>query len=83
MIYMKENEYYIKDNIVDEILRYASLDALMYYGADSNSLEFSMKCKKEFDNRAKLIEDKVELIKKRNLDEDNDVKIFVRKKKGD
>ena len=83
MIYMKENEYYIKDIIVDDILKYASLDALMYYGADSNSIEFSLKCKKEFDNRAKLIEDKVELIKKRNLDEDCDVKIFVRKKKGD
>ena len=83
MIYMKENEYYIKDSIVDEILRYASLDALMYYGADSNSIEFSMKCKKEFDNRAKLIENKVELMKKKNLDEDCDVKIFVRKKKGD
>ena len=59
MIYMKGNEYYIKDSIVDEVLRYASLDALMYYGADSNSLEFSMRCKEEFDNRAKVIEDKV------------------------
>ena len=83
MIYMKENEYCIKDSIIDEILRYASLDALMYYGADSNSIEFSMKCKEEFDNRAKLIEDKVELMRKRNLDEDCDIKIFVRKKKGD
>ena len=81
MIYMKGNDYYIKDSIADEILRYASLDALMYYGADSNSLEFSTKCKEEFDNRAKAIEDKIELVRKRNLDEDCNVKMFVRKKK--
>ena len=83
MIYMKGNEYYIKDNIVDEVLKYASLDALMYYGADSNSLEFSMKCKEEFDNRAKSIEDKVELIRKRTLDENCEMQLVNRKKKGD
>ena len=55
----------------------------MYYGADSNSLEFSMKCKEEFDNRAKIIEDKVELVRKRSMDESCEIKIFYRKKKGD
>ena len=83
MIYMKGNEYYIKDNIIDEILRYASLDALMYYGADSNSLDFSMKCKEEFDNRAKIIEDKVELVRKKTFDENYEMKMVYRKKKGD
>lgn len=83
MIYMKGNEYYINDGVIDEVLRYASLDALMYYGADSNSLEFSMKCKEEFDNRAKFIEDKVELVRKRNMDENSELKVIYKKKKGD
>ena len=65
MMYMKGYNYYIDGDIITEILKYASLDALMYYGADSDSIEFSNRCKEEFDNRAKLIEDKMELNKKR------------------
>ena len=80
MICMKDNNYKIQDNIVDEILRYASLDTLMYYGADSGSLDFSRRCKEEFDNRAKLIEDKVELNRKKNLDKMIKTKIFVKRK---
>lgn len=81
MIYMKENEYYINDNIVDEILKFASLDGLIYYGADSKNIEFSIKCKEEFDNRAKLIEDKIELNKKRKLDKIESGIIFRKRKR--
>ena len=80
---MKDNDYYINDGIVDEILRYASFEALVYYGIDSDSLEFSLKCKEEYDNRSKIIEDKIELIRKRNMDEGNERKILLRKRKGD
>ena len=68
LMYMKGNDYYIDEVLVDEILSYASLDALMYYGADSNSYEFNKKCKDEFYRRGKDFEDKVELLKKRTLD---------------
>ena len=81
MMGMKNNKYHIQENIVDEILKYASLNALMYYGADSSWLEFSEKCKKEFDNRAKLIEDKVELNKKKNMGKVRVRKILIKKGK--
>lgn len=68
LMYMKGNDYYIDDVLVDEILSYASLDALMYYGADSNSYEFNIKCKEEFYRRGREFEDKVELQRKRILD---------------
>ena len=74
---MKDNSYDIEDIIVDEVLKLASLDALVYYGADSHSLDFRKRCKEEFDNRAREIEDKIELNKKKNLGK---VKL---KRKGD
>ena len=71
LMVMKGNDYYIDDMVVDEILRYASLDSLMYYGADSDSYEFNIKCKEEFYRRGREIEDKIEFQKKRVLVDDN------------
>lgn len=71
LMIMKDNDYYIDDAIVNEILSYASLDSLMYYGADSLNYEFNIKCKEEFYRRGREIEDKIELQKKRVLIDDN------------
>ena len=67
---MKGNDYYIDNVLVDDILTYASLDALMYYGADSASYEFNIKCKDEFYRRGRAIEDKIEFQRKRTLNND-------------
>ena len=67
VIVMKDIDYYIDDFIMNEIVKLTSLDMLMHYGMESSSLEFREKCKKEFWDRAKEIEDKVELNRKRNL----------------
>ena len=80
---MKDNEYYIDEAVLDEILKLVSLDTLMNYGAESSSLDFSMKCKEEFWMRAKEIEDKVELNRKRNLDKGKLRNLFNVKKKGE
>ena len=71
LMIMKDNDYYIDDAIVNEILSYASLDSLMYYGADSLNYEFNIKCKEEFYRRGREIEDKIELQTKRVLIDDN------------
>ena len=78
---MKGNDYYIDEGIVNEILMYASFEALVNYGIDSNSLEFSIKCKEEFDKRDKIIEDKIELFGKRNMDEVNERNVILKKRK--
>lgn len=70
LIRMKGNDFYIDSTIVDEIISYASLDILMYYGADSNSYEFNIKCKEEFYRRGREFEDKIEFQRKRTLKED-------------
>ena len=80
---MKESNYLIDENIIDEILIYVTLDTLIYYGAESKNNIFSQRCVSEFWNRASNIEDKGELkskvgIKKRSLKD-----IFKRKRKGD
>lgn len=79
---MKGNYYYIDNTIVDEILAYASYDALMYYGADSKSYEFNLKCKEEFYKRGDEIEDKIELQRKKTLGKKLMIN-FCDKKKGD
>lgn len=86
LMYMKDNDYYIDEDILDGILKYASFEGLVNYGFDSPSLEFSFKCKEEFDNRVKSIEDKIEFFRKRNMDEGNEKKLMLKltkKKKGD
>ena len=64
LINMKGNDYYIDNLIVDEILKIASFEALICYGADSNSYEFNIKCKDEFYRRGYEIEDKIEFQRK-------------------
>lgn len=64
---MKDNGYDIESGIMDEILKLVSFDALIYYGDDSYSVDFSRRCKEEFDNSAKEAEDKIELNRKRTL----------------
>ena len=66
-IKMKTETYYIDDSIINEILELVSLDTLMCYGAESCSLNFSNRCKEEFWNRGILIEDKVELTRKKKF----------------
>ena len=67
LINMKDNNYYIDDKIVKDILKLASYDALICYGADSSSYEFNIKCKDEFYRRGYEIEDKIELQRKSTL----------------
>ena len=64
LINMRGNDYYIDNLIVDEILKIASFEALICYGADSNSYEFNIKCKDEFYRRGYEIEDKIEFQRK-------------------
>ena len=82
LINMKDNDYYIDDKIIDEILKLASFDALICYGADSSSYEFNVKCKDEFYRRGYEIEDKIELQKKVSLGKSL-IKKINRKRKGD
>jgi len=77
---MKDNDYYLNDSIVNQLLIYASLDTLMYYGTETLSYEFNNKCKEEFWKRAYEIENKIELRNKQNLDKKL---ILSLKKKGD
>lgn len=77
---MKDNDYYLNDSIVGELLIYASLDTLIYYGTETLSYEFNNKCKEEFWKRAYEIENKIELRNKQNLDKKL---ILSLKKKGD
>ena len=81
LINMKGNDYDINDVVVNEILIYASLDSLMYYGADSASYEFNKKCKDEFYRRGREFEDKIELQRKIMLGKKLIRKLYV--KKGD
>lgn len=80
LINMKDNDYIIPIEIQDEILKYASLDAIMCYGADSKIYEFNIKCKEEFYKRGLVLEDKIEEQRKKNLDKKL---IMILKKKGD
>ena len=77
---MKDNDYSLDEEIVNELLMYASLDTLMYYGTETLSYEFNNKCKDEFWKRAYEIENKIELKNKQNLDKKL---ILGLKKKGD
>ena len=77
---MKDDDYCFNDEFVSELLTYASLDGLVYYGMETLSSEFNNKCMKEFWKRAVEIENKIELKRKQNLDK----KLVLRvKKKGD
>ena len=64
VIRMRDCEYALDDNTLNEILSLTSLDTLMLYGADAKSYEFRCKCVLEFWNRGILIEDKAELNRK-------------------
>ena len=77
---MKDNDYSLDEKIVNELLMYASLDTLMFYGTETLSYEFNNKCKEEFWKRAYEIENKIELKNKQNLDK---ILILSLKKKGD
>lgn len=80
LIKMKDNDYCFNDEFVSELLTYASLDGLVYYGMETLSSEFNYKCMEEFWRRAIEIENKMELKSKQNLDK----KLILRlKKKGD
>lgn len=64
VILMGGNDYYIDDILIDEVLKYVSLDTLMNYGAKSSSSYFSERCIDEFWKVAFQIEDKKELYNK-------------------
>jgi len=80
LINMKGNDYYIDDMIVDKILKLASFDALICYGADSASYEFNIKCKDEFYRRGYDIEDKIEFQMKVTLGKSLKKKINIKRK---
>ena len=77
---MKDNDYCFNDEFVFDLLVYASLDGLVYYGTETLSYEFNNKCMEEFWRRAVEIENKVELKRKYDLDKKL---ILSLKKKGD
>ena len=80
LMQMKDNDYCFNDEFVSDLLVYASLDGLVYYGTETLSYDFNNKCMEEFWRRAIDIENKMELRNKQNLDK----KIVLRlKKKGD
>lgn len=74
---LREDEYYIDDNILDEILEIVSFDDLIYYGREAASFEIREKSIKKFYDRGMKIEDKNELYRKINYDK------VLKKKKGD
>ena len=63
-IRMTECNYSIDDITLNDIVSLLSLDALMYYGAESLSENFREKSIQEFWKRAIFIEDKNELFEK-------------------
>ena len=65
---LREDEYYIDDKVLDEILEMVSFDDLMYHGREAASLDIREKSIKKFYDRGMKIEDKAELYKKMNLD---------------
>jgi hypothetical protein len=83
VILMKDKDYFIDEEIIEEIVKIVSLDDLISYGAESRNAIFSMKCVSEFWNRAPSIEDKNELISKAGLKRKGLKKIFNIKRKGD
>ena len=80
LINMKDNDYYIDDMILNEILKLASFDALICYGANSSSYEFNIKCKDEFYRRGYEIEDKIEFQRKVTLGKSINEKINIKRK---
>jgi len=62
---LQDEIVWIDINIIDEVLKFASLDALIYYGASSVIKDLSQKCMEEFYNRGINIEDKEELYRKK------------------
>ena len=74
---LREDEYYIDDNILDEILEIVSFDDLIYYGREAASFEIREKSIKKFYDRGMKIEDKNELYRKITYDK------VLKKKKGD
>ena len=77
---MKDDDYCFNDEFISQLLMYASLDGLVYYGTETLSYEFNNKCMEEFWRRAIEIENKIELKNKQNLDKKL---ILSLKKKGD
>lgn len=65
---LREDEYYIDDIILDEILEMVSFDDLIYYGREAASFEIREKSIKKFYDRGMKIEDKNELYKKINYE---------------
>ena len=77
---MKDNDFCFSDEFISQLLKYASLDGLIYYGTETLSYDFNNKCMEEFWKRAMEIENKIELKNKQNLDKKL---ILSLKKKGD
>lgn len=51
--------------VTDEILQYASLDALINYGSSYDNYILTKRCKDEFYKRGNILEDKTELARKK------------------
>lgn len=67
IILNKINNHYdkIPPKTIDELLEYASLDALIHSGANSDLENFNQLCKKEFYSRSLEIENKNDLHQKK------------------
>lgn len=71
LVKLQDEIFYIDDKTMNEIIKLASYDALIYYGANSKSLEISNKCQEEFYSCGEEIIDKDEL--------EEDKKVHTRK----
>lgn len=80
---MKDIDYLIDEVVIDDIVKYVSLDVLSSYGTESRNSLFANKCVSEFWNRAHDIEDKNELNNKSGVKKRSLRNIFDKKRKGD
>lgn len=80
---LTEDEYYIDDRVLDEILNLVSLDDLVHYGREAVSIEIREKSARKFDQRGMRIEDKKELYRKMNIGKVRIKKKIRGKWKGD
>jgi len=62
-----EDEYYIDDKVLDEILDLVSLDDLVNYDMVAVSMKVREKSTIKFEQREMRIEDKMELYRKMNI----------------
>jgi hypothetical protein len=83
IIWLKDHEYNMSEWLIDDVIKFASLDILTEYGITSCNLYLCLKSEVEFWDRAIELEDKSELIKKKYMDNCKFKTIVNVEKKGE